>query len=85
MYRGHFRSSAYSKEAFAKPRMEASVLYMAMATPADSAPPVVFSHWPKHAVQIGRSLSAPCKAMPTASVKLKEDIWRVESGKSQDG
>ena len=36
MYRGHCRSRAYSKEAFAKPRMENSVLYMAMATPADS-------------------------------------------------
>ena len=36
MYRGHCRSSAYSKDALAKPRMEASVLYMAMATPAQA-------------------------------------------------
>ena len=35
-YRGHCRSSAYSKDALAKPRMEASVLYMAMATPAQA-------------------------------------------------
>ncbi len=36
MYRGHCRSRAYSKDDFANPRMENSVLYMAMQTPADS-------------------------------------------------
>ena len=51
MYRGHCRSSAYSKEAFAKPRMEASVLYMAMATPAGNTVCSAISH--AHMVRLG--------------------------------